>query len=242
MSSGENFVEVPEAQPWDLVSTEDNAAQGLHDTAATEDDGAAATNGLVIAASVAEHAVSTVSSPQSPVLGFSTRTVVGNNSTSSETIKPKVLFAPSLSELNIVGAGTAIDIGTSAHVDGGASIANGTRAVIDNGKGPADEAKITLEDYKFLATEEYNAQKAFNDLDDEQKQCKKEIEKCKAEKRRWVLVGKEIDQRSDAAKGRYVHTIDVMAKVRQEQTDAQDNFERARKAMRDHREAGASER
>lgn len=81
-------------------STAVSSAAASTTAAATADNGAAARNGLVTAAP-AEHipASTAVQSPQSPLLG-----------TSTNAVKPKALFAPSLSPFNISGAPIDKDI------------------------------------------------------------------------------------------------------------------------------------
>lgn len=228
MSSGNNVVEIQEAQTFDIVEESGEETEDEHGNAVGHVTGR---NGSRALGGVGGRNDNPAASTAVSSAAASTTAVVGNdNDNGSPAIIPTTLFPVS----------PAVVAGHIA--TGSAAVGNERIESIDKGKGRADDADITKEDYIFLATNHFNASKALNKLRDEQAQAKLMIEKCKVEKRELDLVAKEIDKRSKAATKRFKHTMDEMCNVKAEQTAAEDKFMQANKAMCDPGEAGASKR
>jgi hypothetical protein len=101
---------------------------------------------------------------------------------------------------------------------------------------------ITWEDYEVISKNHFDARNVFNKLIDEQKKSITDTKKCNDEKRRWEAEGKAIDDRSNAAKKRYVDIMGEIAIARQHMTAAKDKLVQTDKAIDDLGGASASRR
>ena len=254
MSSGKNFVEMQEAQPFEIVEESGEETEDEHGNAV----GAVSRDPADVHTSAAGRVnVRNSGRARGPVGGSkdSRAKSTAVSSAAASTTAAATANNGAAARKGLVTAAPAEHIPASTAVQSPQSplLGTSTNAVKPkalfvasispfNISGAPINKDISLEDYQVLATNHFNASKALNKLRDEQQQCISIIDKCKVEKREWDLVAKEIKQRSDAATKRCKETMDEMCNVKAEQTAAEDKFMQANKAMCDPGEAGASKR
>jgi hypothetical protein len=206
------------------ATTAENAADGMLGAATTAQQGAPAPTTLV------------PSPPQSPVLGFSNRTLVTHNKTSGGSLE--------LSKLTAVTVGKGKEPADEATMTAeryqelAGKDWDATKALNDLvAQQQQVKSDITNCKAEKLACED-DSKKIHQEWKVQKRACEAKGVQAKAK----VEATKEMEVRLRALQQIHKANFDNMGRVRQAAKDAADKFEQAKNAMRGGPEAGASKR